>query len=195
MHVYCLSAAAVVLRLFICIVPVCCGFLGISQSEKLKTLQQSFQIDKKTEPQCSGKESIRLRKLGGFSPFVKALLKASIIIAIFCGCAVLRCYMPHFTAGRAQMCAAVCLRVCTRLLPRYMQWFHIVELYIHKSCTVHTVIPQPKQFQLCITTTIQCCSVSEQVLGSLAKLPKMCCHCCVRSQDFTYYAFWHPTAR
>jgi len=26
--------------------------------------------------------------------------------AIFCGCAVLRCCMPHFIAGRAQMCAA-----------------------------------------------------------------------------------------
>lgn len=67
MHVYCLSAAVIVLRLFICIVPVCCGFLGISQSEKLKTLLKSFQIDKRTKPQCSGKESVGLKKLGFFS--------------------------------------------------------------------------------------------------------------------------------
>lgn len=41
-----------------------------------------------------------------FAAFVKALLRASIIIAIFCVCVVLRHCMSHFIVGRAQMCAA-----------------------------------------------------------------------------------------
>lgn len=178
-----------------CLLPFCsccCAEIVYLHSACLLWLLRHFTIweapnssvvDKRTKAQCSQKQNLSDWKAVFFSPFVKASLRADIIKAIFCGCALLWCCMSHSTAARAQLCAANILLKGLHGAGNKTPWFFRADLYIHNHCAGNAADHYN-------SPALQCNQRSVGLLSQASPdtLPLLC-------KILGLHLLWHPTGR